>query len=410
MSAMASLTFASDGITMPFVARPPVGGSPGEPDRGVLCTQGFLLALPAGSVPPNLLAEGKEGDPDTMFGPSTVLTVPAVEEEEDGGEVLSGGFLEVLVVDFNVEAFDPLGPVDPLPFSAEFPNSFPDGSQLVSLSQAWVRSASADRTAFYSAQEAPAEDAAGAPDVREPAAPRPRQKRVTTNQLAQQLAAITQLLPTLSSQVQVLTEKHQALEERVSTQGAQAPQVPVPAHRQPFLLPTAKGSAAGQPAISALAGVLGPPPKAATTVPTAAPSAIVPAQAEVSLDVEKPEEDQPPVRSALEVQAEALTQLVTHLIQASEASGDYGAGEPPSQVFTGRGHAQNPRLRAFAPLCPPTWATTTLAFLKETDTILSRRTEASGEATSSGTAKEESPASPKKGPRRPRFPQKAPDT
>ena len=47
--------------------------------------------------------------------------------------------------------------------------------------------------------------------------------------------------------------------------------------------------------------------------------------------------------------------------------------EPPHQIFTNRGSPHNPRLRAFAPLCPAAWATTALAFLKETDVILSRR-------------------------------------
>ena len=79
--------------------------------------------------------------------------------------------------------------------------------------------------------------------------------------------------------------------------------------------------------------------------------------------------------------------------------------EPPSQVFSNRGTPQNPRLRAFAPLCPLTWATTALAFLKETDSILARRNEASGGASSSGhVARDEPDPAPKKAPRKPRFP------
>ncbi|CAE7291000.1 unnamed protein product, partial [Symbiodinium necroappetens] len=75
---------------------------------------GFLLALPVGAVPPNLLAQGNEADPSAMFGPSTTLTVPAVVEEEDGGEVPAGLALEVLVVDFSESACEFLEPYDPL--------------------------------------------------------------------------------------------------------------------------------------------------------------------------------------------------------------------------------------------------------------------------------------------------------
>ena len=92
-----------------------------------------------------------------------------------------------------------------------------------------------DRTAFYSAQEADHPEADGvAQDQGPTTAGWYRQKRVTTNQLAEQLVAITQLLPTLSSQVQALSEKRQVLEERVAGQAKAQQQVP--AHRQPFML------------------------------------------------------------------------------------------------------------------------------------------------------------------------------
>ncbi|OLP96890.1 hypothetical protein AK812_SmicGene20848 [Symbiodinium microadriaticum] len=459
--ATTSLVFACDGTVIPFVARPPVGGSPGEPDRRVLCIPilsrpgGFLLALPRDSVPPSLLSQGNVGEPDSMFGPSTTLSVPAMEEEEDGGEVPSSGSLEVLVVDFAdsaleyIEPFDPFGVTDPVPFSEASPNAFPQGGQLVSLSQAWVRTIMVDRTAFYSAQEADQPEADGV--------------------------------------TQALSEKHQVLED-----GSQVRQ-------------RSRWGAAS------LAGSLGPPPKAAAA--PAAPALQAPLPPDALEGVERPEDD-----PALVLHwrfKQRLSQLVTHLIQASEASGDFGAGpsssglssrasakreklqselaqrtgnfmlavaqngfkrmypseavphsleefgreprrftfaqylerhggyqhhkdlglimfmvsqvadtlisgsregaldllsllmvcleqasldngkfevaytlslfaEPPNQVFTSRGHAQNSRLRAFAPLCPPTWATTALAFLKETDTILARRNEAAGGASSSG--------------------------
>ncbi len=50
--------------------------------------------------------------------------------------------------------------------------------------------------------------------------------------------------------------------------------------------------------------------------------------------------------------------------------------DPPSQLWGYRsGGNLNPRLRAFAPLCPQRWATIALAYLKEVDYIATRRTD-----------------------------------
>ena len=76
--------------------------------------------------------------------------------------------------------------------------------------------------------------------------------------------------------------------------------------------------------------------------------------------------------------------------------------EPPPGVFSGRGAATNPRMRAFSPLVPQAWATTTLTFVKEMDLIATRRSEASGGA---GVKKDENREQvPKKKPRYPKKP------
>ncbi|CAE7202482.1 NaCP60E [Symbiodinium sp. CCMP2592] len=81
--------------------------------------------------------------------------------------------------------------------------------------------------------------------------------------------------------------------------------------------------------------------------------------------------------------------------------------EPPPQLFSGRAAAGNSaRLKAFAPLCPPSWGTTTLAFIKEIDALQARRKELaqspSKAAASSQEAQDEVP--PKRKPRFPRRP------
>ena len=75
--------------------------------------------------------------------------------------------------------------------------------------------------------------------------------------------------------------------------------------------------------------------------------------------------------------------------------------DPPRQVFQSRSSAQNPRLKAWAPLCPALWATTALACLKEADAIMARRSEAVG---ATQPRKPADPEEPKKPPRKPRFP------
>ena len=49
--------------------------------------------------------------------------------------------------------------------------------------------------------------------------------------------------------------------------------------------------------------------------------------------------------------------------------------DPPPSLFASRPASTNPRLRAFAPLCPQEWATVALGYVKEVDLISSRRQE-----------------------------------
>ncbi|CAK9109555.1 unnamed protein product [Durusdinium trenchii] len=80
---------------------------------------------------------------------------------------------------------------------------------------------------------------------------------------------------------------------------------------------------------------------------------------------------------------ELLALTMVTLEQVAQDSGKWEVGwilslqeDPPPGVFQARPIATNPRLRAFAPLCPPEWATTALSYVKEVDLINSRRQEA----------------------------------
>ena len=77
--------------------------------------------------------------------------------------------------------------------------------------------------------------------------------------------------------------------------------------------------------------------------------------------------------------------------------------DPPSQMWAYKsGGNLNPRLRAFAPLCPQKWATVALAYLKEVDYIQSRRTDLRKGQPSPGAGDAPSTPSPKKRNRNPK--------
>ena len=78
--------------------------------------------------------------------------------------------------------------------------------------------------------------------------------------------------------------------------------------------------------------------------------------------------------------------------------------DPPRSLFSSRAPSTNPRLRAFAPLCPQPWTSVALTYLREMDIIATRRSEAASSSKSAAAnAAEEPRPNPK---RKPKFPKK----
>eukprot|EP00435_Cladocopium_sp_Y103_P022128 s659_g5.t1 len=151
---------------------------------------GVLLALPTGAISEDALSEAAEGNPFSMFGPHTVLQVPArhVFGEQDVDEV------EVLVADSDAVVFNSLSPMPVAPpdgivtFAAD-PGVLPVAEFLMSSTRAWlVQSQEDPQLVFYSAAEdqAPVEEppqpAPNGPTPKPGA--KPKAKRVTTSSLA----------------------------------------------------------------------------------------------------------------------------------------------------------------------------------------------------------------------------------
>ena len=157
------LAFASSGLLQPCVVKAPVAGIPRDREARVLCAPvlrregGFLLALPSGSVPPNLLKAGNEAEVATgaLHGPSTVIEVLSVEEGEDGTEVPTGETLSILLVDVDNAAMEHMAAYDPVAerpvvfFDPVHRERFPEVNQLLVLARSWLRSVAADRLAFH---------------------------------------------------------------------------------------------------------------------------------------------------------------------------------------------------------------------------------------------------------------------
>lgn len=76
------------------------------------------------------------------------------------------------------------------------------------------------------------------------------------------------------------------------------------------------------------------------------------------------------------------------------------------EEYAPRGRSTNPRLAAFSPLCPNNWATTTLSFIREMDTIAARRQEAAGPAPKKAPKPDEDVDKPAPKRRPPKFPKK----
>lgn len=459
---------------------------------------GVLLAVPVGFIPEKELEEGLQASEDAVIGPSRLLKLPGVEEDDNGTEIPSEADVPVILVDFNMSVFQHLKEYDPSTdtqmiqsFLDDAPQIMPMSSPLLQQALEWMTEEVSGRLQFYSAEE------------QVPMTPVPPTKRVTTAALADQISELSRTLPTLVQELQALKDKQAQFEGAMAATAVQKAEPPP--HRQPFPV------TGGQSSLQEFMKVVGPSPKVKAT-PTVVP---VGPQMDVQQldDPNLPVEDlagafgraaQPSMTQAILQQSQAMNALVAHLVGAQDPLHDLassstsalstkGAGkrerlqqelasrsggfflqvaqlalrrikpldplprtlddlpkkaifskylekqggfagqkeyailmwllaqigdamvakdhggaqellaltlvsleqasldggkwdlafllslqeEPPQALYTSRTSSANPRLRAFAPLCPQPWATSALAFVKEMDVISTRRAETS---------------------------------
>eukprot|EP00435_Cladocopium_sp_Y103_P072261 s203_g39.t1 len=228
---------------------------------------GVLLAVPLGTFSPEDLQGGQTAEEEAVIGPSTVLTMELLEEDESLVVHATGVYAEVLCVDCSDGILPTIREYDPvtdssepiIPFSEEVPLGLPHVSASFAEINAWAESAAA-RTSFYSARDEPVPAPAtkkAAPGVEKRGGGGQPAKRVTTAVLADQMHSLT-------SQMAALVESQKALQQQVS--GASARDAVVPNGGGTLLAPKlpALSSSLSPPkqlTLGVASKMLGPPPK-----------------------------------------------------------------------------------------------------------------------------------------------------
>ncbi len=229
--------------------------------------------IPVGFLSPQELQAAREGSLDDPIGPHTVLTVPSVVVMDDGAEEDTGD-IDVLLVDFSAAVAVALTEMERLDAAAQQlvlgflddAEFFPRLDRLLVFAREWLEVQTAQRAAFHSAEEfqeavpetpgpgveEEAEGDEGEPPQEAAAKKKanPKAKRVTTNQLAEQMSALMDTLPQITSQLILqiqLQEEQKELKKHVTEVGEKG-------RRRPSQLPVSAP-------IQNFAGMVGSPPK-----------------------------------------------------------------------------------------------------------------------------------------------------
>lgn len=326
---------------------------------------GFLLALPVGFIPEEILAVGNSTSPPGLIGPSVVLVVPGKILEE-GVLVPIGSDVPVLVVDFSEKALRHLRlpeeqEVVTYSYDQDQPFALPDPDRLLASIQDWVKGGEeSSMLGFYSAAELDGEpleegdlEAAledqGSPTVpkRRATAPGGRGKPISQGKrptVASLAGSLEQLLSTnigMQKQLEALTLRQQRLE-----QTAIQPARVLPAHQASLHQPISSALTVAPVPSSLVAQQIGTPPR--TAVP-ASPgllrsSMVKPAEVgeleEVAMP-DHPSSSRDPLAQAVLAQSNALTALASQLAsQSSDPMLDLSMGAASSATRGAQGRAK----------------------------------------------------------------------
>ena len=302
---------------------------------------GVLLALPTGLFPLSLTSPTAGFEDEDMIGPSTIIDVDMVDEDDLGNVYAPGFQSSIYVGDFANSVLAMLREYDLvtdslsdiIPFSEGYPTALPSAPELLSAALSWA-SSEAGRVHFYSAREEPDPSSKSTPPKKAAA------KRVTTAVLAEQVAS-------LSAQVALLTASRPA-EPPPQTGGtipglpqrSSAIHVPGPSGlagtNPPKVPPVSHGlSTPARTSPAKALQLIGPPPRTRM-------SPILALQDEHQEPLKAPPET---IENSLSQQSAALTALVSHIIQGGEGLGLEAQGSTGVASSSTRGTIKRDQLQ-----------------------------------------------------------------
>ena len=165
--------------------------------------EGFVLCLPSGFLPGDVLQEGLVNDSPDGLGPSLELEAAAVRLTASGEWLAAGAdeAIGAIIVDFPAELAPALSVPDlaafgGVPFLAEDPGLFPLASDVLQQAREWAAETLHEaRSGYQTAVEE-------APPLQQ--RPKPKAKRITVATLAQDQAALQELVRGMAKQLATL--------------------------------------------------------------------------------------------------------------------------------------------------------------------------------------------------------------
>ncbi|CAE7243857.1 mok12 [Symbiodinium necroappetens] len=336
---------------------------------------GFMLALPA-YLSHSLTEDAASEEPLDMLGLSLLVSVPAVEEDEQGEEVPVGLECPVLLLDVDdglaerMVPYDPVTDIDVVPFVLGSSQLFPQPEALQRAAREWVEGASSEKLGFYTAAEELPEEAV-VPAAQTPKRQPVPKNRVTVNQLSEQVSALTGVLPGLveqmsdSSLAKALTQQGEALSLLVSHLVAQGESLDLGS------VPSCPPEAPSGPAGAQLPGRYEDLERQGGYAQQRGTGLVMLMLATIADCF---------LRGDTHAAMEHLGLALAATEQSCTDNGRWDLGflltlleEPAPSMFAPRGQAANTRLRACSPLVPPALGSVTLAYVREVDLLSQRR-------------------------------------
>eukprot|EP00434_Breviolum_minutum_P010153 symbB.v1.2.008961.t1/scaffold508.1/size221222/10 len=299
--------------------------------------EGLLLALPAGTLPEEVLEQGNAGGDSLTFGPSTVVRLPGIVLD-GGSQQPAGEDVSVLIVDCSLSVLGYLREIRAFEeinynFAEDSPYVLPASEALITAALEWVEAAEQDRVGYYSAESNVEDQSFVEPQPKGKVRPRKpvekatlsgggakageKPKKATTASLAADLQLVLQSLPKLAEQVSEIGQRQKTFETQITDRLSSArPQLSQPLSR------SLDFGVAAQ--VSSLAKDSKPPPR---TVAEGGLGILTPQRHSgpvglKELEMEKPDLVQnsgqsPDLAAAVLAQSQALTALVSQISSVS---------------------------------------------------------------------------------------------